>query len=192
MVKRLDRAGKGAWDMLNVAGWTFALYAMLKLCHLVLGPKRGPDREPIALRTRLRAGEPGLLAGTVAVAALLVLYTSWWSHTFLSGHYAYATGCYPRMAAARYLPGVPARLGSYGASEAVGNFRRSAEIHGGKLGLDEAAIDRGLDRSRAVLARRYSAIAAADDRAGIAAALDGVEQCFRGKGRPRGEILHPV
>jgi len=178
--------------MLKAAAWTFALYAVLKLCHLVLGPKTTPDREPIALQRRLRAGEPSLLAATVAVAAFVMLYTNWWSHRFLAGHYAFATGCYPKVAAARYLPGVPARLGSYQASETVGGFRRWAEVHGGQLGLDEHAIDRALDRSRAAYARRYAAIAAADDRQGIAAALDGVARCFRGEGKPRGEILHPV
>jgi hypothetical protein len=177
--------------VLNVVGWTFALYAALKLCHLVLGHSKEPSGAPIAYSTRVRAGEPALLIGTVAVVALLLLYTSWWSHRFHAGHYARASACYPKLAAARYLPQPPARFGTYEASVEVTELRGFAEEHGAALGLDPSDVDRTLETSRTAHVRRYSALARSHDRPLIAAAVAELDHCLRGDSAPRGEILNP-
>jgi|GEM_PF-4468770 len=178
--------------MLPVAGWTFALYAVLKLCHLVLGAKTTPDRQPIPLVTRLRAGEPGLLAGTVAAAALLMSYTGWWSHKFHAGHYAYASACYPPLAAAGFLPGGRARLASYNAAQGIRELRDAAEEQGAALGLDPATVGRTLEAARLAHVRRNTALAAGGAPAAVAAARAEIDRCQSGRDVPRGEILHPV
>jgi hypothetical protein len=177
--------------VLTVAGWTFVLYVALKLCHLMLGRKVAADGVEIPPATRLRAGEPALLIGTVTVAALLVAYTGWWSHKFHAHIYARALACYPAFAAAPLLPAAPARFRSYDAAERVRRLQRAAEEHGVALGVDEAAVDRLLKQAWLAHARRYAAVRASGDRAGIASAYAELDRCEYGGG-VRGEFLHPV
>ena len=177
--------------MLKVVGWTFALYGALKLCTLVLGGAKGWDGEPTPVSTRIRAGEPALLIGTVTVVAALMLFTSWWTHKFAAGHYARATSCYPRLAAAGYLPGAPARFRSYDAAEDVGQLRETAEEHGAALGIPQAEVDERLERSRRAYVARNRGLTAPDDRQAIAAAIADADNCLTGEGAPRGEIFNP-
>jgi hypothetical protein len=177
--------------MLKVVGWTLALYGALKLCHLVLGRSTGWGGEPIDFSTRMRAGEPALLIGTVIVVAVLMLFASWWSHKFAAGHYAYAMSCYPKVAAAGFLPGAPSRFRSYEAAEGVRQLRGVAEEHGAALGIAQAEVDRTLEALRVAYVARNRRLAASNDRRAIAAAVANVDRCLRGEGAPRGDILNP-
>jgi hypothetical protein len=177
--------------MLKVVVWTFALYGALKLCRLVLGGSKGWDGEPTPVSTRIRAGEPALLIGTVTIVAALMLFTHWWLHKFAARHYARATSCYPRLAAAGYLPDAPARFRSYDAAEDVGQLREDAEEHGAALGIARAEIDARLERSRRAYVARNRGLAPPDDRRTIAAALADADRCLTGEGRPRGDIFNP-
>jgi hypothetical protein len=173
--------------MLRVFAWTFALYGALKLCTLVLGGAKGWDGEPTPVSARIRAGEPALLIGTVIGVALLLLFTTWWTHKFAVSHYARATSCYSTLAAAGYLPGAPARFRSYDAAEDVGQLQEDAERHGAALGIPRAEVDARLERSRRATIARNSGLTAADDRQAIADA----DRCLTGEGRPRGELFNP-
>jgi hypothetical protein len=133
-----------------------------------------------------------LLIGTAAAVAMLMLYTSWWSHKFNMGHYAQASGCYPKLAAASSLPALPARFRSYEASEDVMQLRQFAEEHGARLGMQPAEVDRRLEGHRLAYLKRYGALARSHDRHGMAAAFAELDRCLHGQGAPRGDILNPV
>jgi hypothetical protein len=177
--------------MLSTVGWTLALYAALKLCHLVLGGRTGWDGAPEPISVRLRKGEPTLLIGTIAAVAVLLLFTSWWSHKFAAGHYAYAMSCYPRLAAAGSLPGGSARFGGYDAEEAVREMRRGAEEQGAALGIPQADTDRTLERTRLAAIARARLLGERHDRRTIAAAIEDADRCLKGQGAPRGELFNP-
>jgi hypothetical protein len=175
--------------MLYWVFWAAALYAALKFCHLLAGSAGGFRRVDVPLRTRVRAGEPWLLIGAFGCVALVVGTGLWWAHRFAEHGYASATGCYPKLAAARQLGPVAARFGSYRGTEIVEGLRRFAEIHGSNLGIDKAVVERRLADDTAAYARRYAALAATHDQAAIAAAVARMDECVLGKGAPRGEIL---
>ncbi len=178
--------------MFTLIAWTFGLYGGIKFAHLVTGAGLGFGRSDATWSTRLRAGEPMLLIGTLAVFALLAVYVTWWTNRFLEGHYTYASDCYSKMAASHLLPGRPARFGSYDASETVGGYVRSAEIHGAQLGMRVDVIDRKLDQGRLAYSSYYAKLASRNDRRKIAATFNGLDRCLDGDGSPKGELLSPV
>ncbi|MEO7177889.1 MAG: hypothetical protein ABIW83_03515 [Allosphingosinicella sp.] len=170
----------------------FGLYAGMKFAHLVAGAGLGFGRAEATWSTRIRAGEPMLLIGTLTVFALLAIYVTWWTNRFLEGHYSYARDCYSRMAASHLLPGRPDRFGSYRAAEKSRHYVWSAEEHGGQLGMRRDAIDRRLDQGRTAYANYFTRLANQNARQEIAASFGGLDRCLNGDGSPRGEILSPA
>lgn len=178
--------------MFTLIAWTFGLYAGIKFAHLVTGAGLGFDRDQPGWSARLRAGEPGLLLGTLTLFALLATYVTWWNHRFLEGHYAYATDCYSKMAASHLLPGRPGKFGSYEASKVAKGHVAFAEIHGVQLGMPLTEIDRKLDEGRIAYSGYFTRLANANAQQGIAASLGDLDRCLNGDGSPRGELLNPV
>jgi hypothetical protein len=177
--------------MLKILGFTIFLYVVLKLCRLMVRPVvADPDAEATG-RIVARAGEPMLLIGTFGLSLLLASYATWWNNQFLEGHYAYASGCYARMAASHHLPARPERFGSMEAADAASNYVWSAELHGGQLGMRRDVIDKKLDQARIAYSNYYSGLAATNARQKIAASFRDLDRCLNGKGRPRGELLTP-
>jgi hypothetical protein len=178
--------------MLKVLVWTGSLYAGLKFGQLTMGAGLGFGRSEATWPEKLRAGEPRLLIGTLGLCALLLAYTTWWTDSFLRGHYAYATDCYSKMAASHLLPDRPARFGSYQAAESARGYVRSAQIHGGQLGMRSEQVDRRLIEGRTAYSNYFAGLASRNERSKIAASLQGLDRCLEGDGNPRGELLNPV
>jgi len=178
--------------MFTLIAWMFALYAGIKFAHLVTGAGRGFGRDEATWSTRLRAGEPMLLIGTLTLFALLAVYVTWWSHRFLEGHYTYATDCYSKMAASHLLPGRPARFGSYEASMVAKGHVAFAESHGAQLGMRIEDIDRKLDEGRIAWSARFGRLANEKAQRKIEASFADLDRCLNGDGSPRGELLSPV
>jgi hypothetical protein len=176
--------------MLNIIGWTAFLYVAIKFCHVVLGGSKGYGGTEIPLRTKLRAGEPWLLIGTIAFCALIVGFTSWWGHRFAQRYYADSSDCYAKMMSARALPSRPARFGSYSAQNSVTWYYRFARFYGLKLGIPAETIEAKLEQARIAYTVRYSALGPKDGQA-VKAALDALDQCLNGDGPPHGELLNP-
>lgn len=176
--------------MLRTVAWTLVLYLAIKVCHILFRPAAGYGRTDVPLWTKLRAGEPMLLIGIFGLAALFTLYTTWFSRRFAEHWYAYSSGCYAKVAAAHALPNA-GRFRTYDAAEQTRGDFNFAEIHGAKLGIPVAAIDRKLERDRLGYAAYYASIAARNDRRAIAASFADLDRCMKRIGAPRGDFIHP-
>ena len=176
---------------MGILGWVLILYVVLKVCHLVFGPRAIARGAGTPISTRLRAGEPMLALGVFGCSAALILYSSWWTHRFAGAWYSYSSDCYAKVAAAHRLPPRPSRLSGFRAFEAAEGSLRFAEKHGAQLGIPVSAIDSKLKRDTIALEHHYEEISAANDRQAVAAAFAGLDRCMRGAGSPRGEILRP-
>jgi hypothetical protein len=166
--------------MLRLIAWPVVLYAVLKVCHILFGPAARWGRT--SLRASIRSGEPMLAVAVFGGSALLITSATWWHHRFLRGHYDRATACYAKLVAARHLSGLPARLGSFEAAEAVRQYRASAEVHGFQLGLSRAFIDHALERGRIAYSIRFAEVAAAHAGPDRTAALKDLDRCLKGHG----------
>jgi hypothetical protein len=177
--------------MLNALAWTFGLYLAIKFCHLIASPSSGYGETESTIATKIRAGEPMLLIGTLAVSATIIVFTTWWSHRFAENQYRHASDCYAKMSAAARLPNMPASLGGFQAVEAVRGYRKSAVIHGGQLGIRRDVIDKKLEQARDAYSKLYADLAAKNARPAIVASLVDLDRCLRGEWEPHGEILRP-
>lgn len=178
--------------MFTLIGWTLGLYAGIKFAHLISGAGRGFDRSEAGWSARIRAGEPGLSIGALAVFAILAAYVTWWNQRFLEGHYTYAADCYSRMSASHLVPGRPAKFGSYEASKMTRWYVKSAGIHGAQLGMRAEVIDRNLERGRGAYSAYFTRLASGNEPGKVAASLDGLDRCLNGDGSPKGELLRPA
>ncbi|MEA3009765.1 MAG: hypothetical protein QOJ91_1457 [Sphingomonadales bacterium] len=170
----------------------FGLYVGIKFAHLITGAGLGFRRVEATWLTRIRAGEPMLLIGTLTLFALLSVYVTWWTNRFLEAHYSYDSDCYSRMAASHLLPGRPARFGSYGAAERSRWYADSAERHGVELGMRVDEIDGKLAEGRTAYSEDFARLARSRDQRKIAASFESLDRCMKGDGNPRGELLNPV
>jgi hypothetical protein len=177
--------------MLWVIAWGLCLYAGIKFGHLIVGTGFGFGRGEATLSSRLRAGEPMLLIGTLSITALVAIYTTWWKHRFLEGHYTYAMDCYSKMAASHLLPGRPERFGSFDAADAATDYVWSAEMHGAQLGMRVDDIDRKLIQGRLAYSGYFARLASENARGKIAASFAGLDRCLNHEGAPKGEFLNP-
>ena len=178
--------------MFTLTVWIFGLYGGIKFAHLITGAGLGFGRAEATLPTRLRAGEPALLIGTLVLFALLAVYVTWWNNRFLEGHYAYAADCYSKMAASHLLPGRPEKFGSYEASKVARGYVAFAEIHGAQLGMPVEANDRKLHEGRMAYSGHFTRLANEKAHQNIAASFGDLDRCLNGDGSPRGELLSPV
>ncbi|HEX5181695.1 MAG TPA: hypothetical protein VFW19_00950 [Allosphingosinicella sp.] len=175
--------------MRTIAEWTIILYVALKVCHALFGPSARRTDAPLS--ARLRSGEPMLAIGVFGFGALLALYFIWFTHTFARHHYAYSTGCYPKLAAAHALPPGLRRYDAYDAAERARIYADQAEENGATLGIPVAAVDGKLRHDSRADSAYYAGITARRDRRAIAAAVADLNRCVKGIGGPRGEIFDP-
>jgi hypothetical protein len=130
-----------------------------------------------------------LIISVVTCALLILTFTTWWTHRFADAHYKYATNCYAKMAAAHQLPGIPAKFGSFEATEVSRHYYKFAEEHGSQLGMARDAVHRKLTHDIGVDAAYYARLAATGDRRAIAASFNDLDRCLNGDGSPRGELV---
>lgn len=177
--------------MLKIIGWTLCLYLAFKFGHWMVTPKARYNGTETTLVDRARAGEPWFLIAAIVVVALFTTYTSWWRHKFAKGEYEYSKSCYAKIMAARHLPALPGKFGSFEAATAARGYYKFAQIHGLQLEMRKDDIDDKLNQARIGYSDYYTALATKNAPQKIAASFKDLERCLKGDGAPRGELLNP-